>query len=76
MSATYPAFVVDVGFGADYTIFSIEGNPRLTRNIAQANEKAEAYAKKYLRPKQISHAIYLVKTQEEFDAMIERRLRR
>ena len=72
-TSLFPAFVVDVGAGADYTIFTIEGNARLMKNIARANEKAEAYSKKYLRPERISHAIYSVNSQEEFDAIIQRR---
>lgn len=76
MSATYPAYVVDVGFGADYTIFSIERTDPRNVGYEVAKQKALDYSKKYLRPKQISHAIYIMRSQERFDAMIERRLRR
>lgn len=65
MSAQFPAFVVDVGAGADYTIFSVVHN-----KLKDARERAIAYCDKYLQPKQISHAIYLLDTQEDFDRII------
>ncbi len=70
MTAQFPAFVVDVGAGADYTIFPF-GTFNTPSRIARA--QAVAYADKYLRPKQISHAIYIVDSQEDFDAIIRRR---
>jgi len=65
MSVQFPAFVVDVGAGADFTIFSVVHN-----KIKDARERAIAYCDKYLRPKQISHAIYLLDTQKDFDRII------
>ena len=63
----FPAYVVDVDAGADYTIFPF----KITSRIARA--QAKKYADKYLRPRQISHAIYIVDSQEDFDAIIRRR---
>lgn len=68
MSANFPAWIVDVGAGQDYTIFTFR-----LESCAKAQDRAEAYAKKYLRPNRISHAIYIMRSEEEFDAMIKRR---
>ena len=76
MSATYPAYIIDVGAGADYTIFSIERTEPRNIGYKAAKKRAIDYAKKYLHPKQISHAMYVVNTQKEFDAIIQRRLRK
>tara|TARA_R100000231_G_scaffold34814_2_gene30753 strand:+ start:2177 stop:2398 length:222 start_codon:yes stop_codon:yes gene_type:complete len=73
MMAQFPAYVIDVGAGEDYTIFSFG---TVNRPSTVARMEAVEYAKKYLHPKQISHAMYVVNTQEEFDAIIQRRLRR
>ena len=70
MTAQFPAFVVDVGAGADFTIFPFG---TVNRPSTVARMEAVEYAKKYLHPKQISHAIYIVDSQEDFDAIIRRR---
>lgn len=74
--ATYPAYIIDVGAGADYTIFSIERTEPRNIGYNAAKKKAMDYAKKYLHPKQISHAMYIIHSEKEFDKLIQRRLRR
>ena len=64
----FPAYVVDEGAGAGYTIFTIGAYHRV-----DVRKRAMDYAKKYLRPRQISHRIYAVESQEDFDAIIRRR---
>lgn len=71
--ATFPAYVIDVGGGADYTIFSF--GQTVNRPSTVARMEAVEYAKKYLHPKQISHAMYVVNTQEDFDAIIAKKKR-
>lgn len=75
MSAQFPAVVVDVGEGADFTIFKIFGGGSDDKRIAQS--KAEAYAEKYLVAAQppIAHRIYLVNSQEDFDAILAKNRR-
>lgn len=68
MSAQFPAFVVDVGAGEDYTIFSLV---HCDKNSARG--RAQLYCAKYLHPKQISHAVYFIDTQEDFDKRIAKR---
>ena len=69
----FPAIVVDVGRGADYTIFSYQATPFWAVRFAKA--EAKAYAEKYLLSAQppIKHSIYHVKTKSDFYAMIDKR---
>ena len=72
--ATFPAVVVDVGEGADYTIFSFG---TMNRPSTVARMEANAYADKFLvsaKPP-IAHRIYVVNTQKEFDAIIAKNQR-
>ena len=70
--ATFPAYVIDVGAGADFTIFPFG---TVNRPSTVARTEAVEYAKKYLHPKQISHAMYIVNTQKDFDAIIAKNQR-
>tara|TARA_Y100000004_G_C8785972_1_gene357086 strand:- start:172 stop:402 length:231 start_codon:yes stop_codon:yes gene_type:complete len=76
VSATYPAYIIDVGAGADYTIFSIERTDPRNLGYQAAKKEAMDYAKKYLHPLQISHAMYIINSKKDFDKLIQRRLRR
>lgn len=68
----FPAVVVDVGEGADFTIFSFG---TVSRPATVAKMEATAYAKKHLVSAQppIAHEIYVVNSQEDFDAILEKR---
>lgn len=65
--AEFPAFVVDAG--ADYTAIF----PVIDDNLTDARERAIAHCIEHLRPKQISHAIYLLDTQKDFDRILAKR---
>jgi precorrin-6B methylase 2 len=68
----FPAVVVDVGDGADFTIFSFG---TVNRPSTVARNEANEYAKKCLLSAQppIPHEIYVVNSQEDFDAILEKR---
>jgi len=71
----FPAVVVDVGNGADYTIFSYDYSHEYLPACSIAEDNAKAYAEKYLLSAQppIKHEIYHVKTQSDFYAIIDKR---
>ena len=72
----FPAVIVDVGKGADFTVFSYPDNLPPNEQVKAADAaftKARAYAKKYLLSAQppIKHEIYHVKTESDFYAIID-----
>tara|TARA_R110002073_G_C9181554_1_gene556433 strand:+ start:29 stop:295 length:267 start_codon:yes stop_codon:yes gene_type:complete len=74
----FPAVVVEVGNGADYTIFSYDYSHPYLPAWQIAHDNAKAYAEKYLlyllsAQPPIKHSIYHVKTQSDFYAIIDKR---
>lgn len=69
----FPAVVVEVGNGADYTIFSYDYSHPYHPACSIAEDNAKAYAEKYLLFAQppIKHSIYHVITQSEFYAIFD-----
>jgi len=69
----FPAIVIDICDGADYTFFPFAAN--CIDSHIKAVKEAKAYAKKYLRNAgmPITHDFFFIESQSDFHAMIDER---